>query len=455
LNNQARITSALDETGLGKGGNISIKAPSLFLDNQSEINASTFGRGDGGFVRLIIDNQINLDNTSVIATAVEPTAIGIGGQIEIDTQQLNLDRQSQLRASTLGQGDADSITIRANTVELINGSKIRTETESEFDAGNITLTLTESLFIAGDGSGLFANTEANSTGDGGNITVNSPLINLEDNAAIAVSSLGEGIGGDIKLTANTLNLDDSDITAQTLSTDGGNITLNILESLTLILNNSSNITATAGTASSRGDGGNIVINSPFILSIPSNPFNTITANAFQGNGGNINITTNAIFGGQFLIIDASSQFGLDGEVIINSPEVEPTGGLVEISANFIDAESLIAKNACALSADKIAAGSSFVIKGKGGLPATPEESGSDSHWLLEWQNPEISEQQSKTKKEAVIVRQRAEKEEIVWQQAQGWLVNSEGKIILTATPTTKINSPTPYFIHPSCSNSPP
>ena len=46
--------------------------------------------------------------------------------------------------------------INANTVELINGSKIATETTSEFDAGNIILNASESLFISDDGSGLFA-----------------------------------------------------------------------------------------------------------------------------------------------------------------------------------------------------------------------------------------------------------------------------------------------------------
>ena len=48
----------------------------------------------------------------------------------------------------------------------------------------------------------------------------------------------------------------------------------------------------------------------------------ITANAFSGRGGNIEITTNNIFGSQFLDISASSQLGLDGEVIINDPDID-------------------------------------------------------------------------------------------------------------------------------------
>ena len=51
----------------------------------------------------------------------------------------------------------------------------------------------------------------------------------------------------------------------------------------------------------------------------------ITANAFQGDGGKINITTNAIFGLEYQPqltpksdITASSQFGLSGQVILDT-----------------------------------------------------------------------------------------------------------------------------------------
>ncbi|BAQ65241.1 filamentous hemagglutinin N-terminal domain-containing protein [Geminocystis sp. NIES-3709] len=390
LTNHSEITSALDEGGVGKGGNIIINAPSLILDDQSQINASTAGIGEGGFVQLFIDDTIHLNNGSQIATAVEKTGIGLGGRIAINTQTLNLDNQSQLRASTLGQGNADSILVNADNITLTNDSRINTETESNFKAGNITLNVAENLFISG--SGLFANTQANSNGDGGNIIINSPFINLSKQGSIAVNSLGNGKGGDISINVNSLNLDNADITTQTLSSDGGNLSLKIQDLLTL--RNGSNITATAGTSQGggEGDGGNIMINSPLIISYPSNPLNGITANAFEGKGGNIDITTNVILGGEFLIISASSQLGVDGEVIIRNPNIDPTSGLISLDSNFVDIEGLINQNPCKLIDNKLSG--SFYIIGKGGLPAQPSDFNYQNIILTPWLNLEEEDNSS-------------------------------------------------------------
>lgn len=60
----------------------------------------------------------------------------------------------------------------------------------------------------------------------------------------------------------------------------------------------------------------------------------IFANAFTGNGGNVNITTNGIYGLEFRPqltslsdIAASSQFGVQGNVTVNTPEIDPSRGL--------------------------------------------------------------------------------------------------------------------------------
>ena len=43
-------------------------------------------------------------------------------------------------------------------------------------------------------------------------------------------------------------------------------------------------------------------------------------------------------------IDASSEFGFDGMVTINNPDVDPTSGIIELSAVPIDAESILAQD---------------------------------------------------------------------------------------------------------------
>ena len=74
------------------------------------------------------------------------------------------------------------------------------------------------------------------------------------------------------------------------------------------------------------------INSGFIVAVPQEN-SDITANAFAGNGGNINITSQGIFGLLFSDeltpnsdITASSQLGINGTININTPDVDPSSG---------------------------------------------------------------------------------------------------------------------------------
>ena len=61
-------------------------------------------------------------------------------------------------------------------------------------------------------------------------------------------------------------------------------------------------------------------------------------NAFKGNGGNVNIDTSGVFGlaesnsptEATSDITASSELGLEGTVEIDTPEVDPSRGLVEL-----------------------------------------------------------------------------------------------------------------------------
>lgn len=414
----------------GNSGDITINTGTLLLQGGSFLETSViFGQGNSGTITINAQDKIEISGkssqgeVSLIRSLVDPdpNAQGNSGKIIINTNSLSLTDGALLDTRAFGEGKAGEININSSELTIEKGASISAFSGDRGDAGDINLTLTESLFISGNGSGLFADTGKNSTGKGGNITVNAPLINLEKKAAIAVSSLGEGIGGDIEIMGKTLNLNNSDITAQTLSSDGGNLNFNLQNLLSL--SQSSNITATAGTAQAGGDGGNITINSPFIISTSSNPLNAITANAFQGQGGNIEINTNFIFGGEFLLIDASSQLGIDGEVSINDPNVDPTSGFITVKAKFIDAEGLIARSPCAIEEEQIAGGSSFVVKGRGGLPTTPEETTSNSDWLLEWVSPELT---AKTPINETKVNQ--------------WLVKSESQILFNNQILSKVNS---------------
>jgi len=57
-------------------------------------------------------------------------------------------------------------------------------------------------------------------------------------------------------------------------------------------------------------------------------------------------------------------------VRINSPDVDPSRGLITLPAGLVETIRLVAST-CAAFADK--GGSSFLVTGRGGLPLSPEE----------------------------------------------------------------------------------
>ena len=121
------------------------------------------------------------------------------------------------------------------------------------------------------------------------------------------------------------------------------------------------------------------------MAFPQN--NDIIATAEQGNGGKLNITTNAIFGlesrsKETLLNDitASSEFGLDGDVQIRVLDVDPARSLTELPKKIINASRLITKSCLAGDEEN-----EFVLTGIGGLPANPNESLKDTAVLsAEW-----------------------------------------------------------------------
>ncbi|MBD2558064.1 filamentous hemagglutinin N-terminal domain-containing protein [Aphanizomenon flos-aquae] len=390
------------------------------------------------------DLQISLEPNPILANITnqgQPSGIfayttgaGKAGNINLNTTDLKLEGGGSISAFTNGSGNGGNININANTLTANNGAQFLTTTSGIGKAGNITVNVKDNITLDGTNTGLFANTEKGSTGDSGSITIDPQTFMIKNGAGIGVNSQGSGQGGNISIEAGTLTLDNNAvINAATASSQGGEITLQIQD--LLFMNHNSNITATAGTDQAGGNGGNINIYAPFIVAVPYEN-NDITANAYQGNGGNIKINTNQIFGLQYRPqltnesdITASSQFGVSGDVVITTPGVDPTSGLINLPTSLVNIESLN-KDVCAIKDGKVAGGSSFIITGKGGLPADTEESITNSPALVEWENN--SDVVAQANISPVKVSQKATNYHPQIQQVQGWIITPDGKVILTA-----------------------
>ena len=290
-----------------------------------------------------------------------------------------------------------------------------------------------------NGGRIFASTIGE--GNGGNVDITAEQIALRARGQIAVSGQGDFNPGNLTVTADNITLDNqSTIAANTESGSQGNISIN---TSLLTLRNNSNITTNAtGTAT----GGNITINAEdgFILAVPEEN-SDISANATAASGGSVQINARSLFGIEareqltsLSDITASSNLGVQfsGDVTINTPELDPESGLNELPTVPIDADALIAQNLCNLDENRIAGGSSFTIIGQGGLPPTAEDPVTNQTRIVNWEksasessspNSNNTETELETSGKTVTEPNRP-----LIQQAQGWAKTKDGKIVLTA-----------------------
>nr|MCU0538134.1 filamentous hemagglutinin N-terminal domain-containing protein [Hydrococcus sp. Prado102] len=475
VSNNSEVSARTSDTR--DAGNIIINTPQLIVRDGGQIIGSTQGSGQAGNITVEASKFIKvIGNLSLLSTQTFATNedAGNAGTIEIKTGKLMLIGGGQITNSTFGAGDAGNLKVDAFSVEVngrsTNGAfasslfaqssggkatgnagtlEINTERLIVRDGARISVGAIEETFrtsrlgaSTGQGGDLIINAsdfvevagssldnndnvvpstvlaESQGTGDAGNLTIATDRLIVRDGAAVSVSS-PDAQAGDLNITANTIALNQGNLTAETGLSRGDREGANInLQGLNLLrLENDSLISA---TASGRANGGNINIDTRYLIALPSKGFdgNNIIANAFRGNGGNISITAQRIFGIEprlsetpFNDITASSEFGTDGVVEINTPEFEPTRE--ELPANLVDVSRLIEQNLC-----QAGRGSQFTVTGRSGLPNSPNEAFSSNETWEDWRIAESSQQPVTS--QPTVNRQKT----IV--EAQGWVVNSQG-----------------------------
>ncbi|MUG92417.1 filamentous hemagglutinin N-terminal domain-containing protein [Scytonema sp. UIC 10036] len=456
-----RIISRIQPGGEGKGGNVSITVDkgSLNMSDGSRIIASTSGKGNAGNVTVQAENGTVILSNSDIFSNIEAGGDGKGGVIDITANSLYLSNGAQLQTSVsqaeagrpTGKGDAGSVIINAKTFEATNGGQVTTSTSGSGKAGNIIFRVSDRILVSGSDSGFFSST--NSQGDGGSIDIDPKELILRDGATISVNSEGSGNGGSIKIGAGILRLDNAKITAETQSARGGDIELNLQD--LLILRRGSTISATAGRAQGRGDGGNITINIPdgVIIAFPQEN-SDITANAFEGRGGNItirgallgiaplsrqqlqrldpNLNPNNVPTSDITAI-SQQQPQQEGSVRLNT-EIDPNRGLVELPEEVTDSSKEIAQNPC-----QRGVASQFIVTGRGGLPTSPVQTVNSNNVQVDLVAPVTSAGDSASTSQVLSSAPNPKR----FVPAQGWVFNEKGEVVLTAYDPANIGAQRP------------
>ena len=95
----------------------------------------------------------------------------------------------------------------------------------------------------------------------------------------------------------------------------------------------------------------------------------VIAKATKGQGGNITINAGVFLADPSTIISASSDLGVNGSVVINSPIQSLSGTLAPLQQAYLSAAGLL-RQPCAARMQS-GRSSSFIQRGRDGLPAAP------------------------------------------------------------------------------------
>ena len=444
ITNNSYVSADILSGASGNGGTINLEATELSLDNGSYISADILSEANGNGGNLNINaTELNVANNSFISADIFAEASGDGGNLNINATKLNVANNSFISTDVRigGNGNAGNLLVDTAQLSLKNGGQISATTSGSGDAGSLSVNASESIILEGFTetitSGIFASALVEN-GNGGNVNISTKDLTISDRATIIASNFpsraeitdavsGTGEPGNIFIAADSIELNSGgNIATATQSTSDNardtNITLQVAEGITL--QDNSFISA---RALNQGNGGNLSIDSRYIIAFPSSGNGSdIIATAQQGRGGNININSTllgiqentAVDGNSTNNIDASSEFSLNGDITVDTPDNNIIQGTIELPSNVIEPGETRAQ-ACQTNREAIAK-NSLAIVGRGGVTTAPD-------LPLSSQNILVNEETDSTS-----VPQPVETSQGKIQPARGIEVTKSGEVMLTA-----------------------
>jgi hypothetical protein len=308
---------------LSKAGNINITSDTLLLQDNSQLSSETLEEGNSGKIDINVSNKIILSGGSLIESNVQDKATG----------------------------DSQGIIIQANTLSLENGSTISALTEGEGQSGEINIKADDSISLSGinelkNGSFILSDVFPTATGDSQGITIQTDTLSLDNGARISATTQGKGDAGEINITANESislsGLDNAGFGSRILSEVSlfatGNSQGMTIQTHNLSLNDGARI-----SASTQGEGNtgkvNITANESISLSgVDSAGFGSFIQSEVQlgatGNSQGVTVETNTLSLNEGARISATTiGKGNAGEINITANESISLSGIDDTASN--------------------------------------------------------------------------------------------------------------------------
>lgn len=278
----------------GDGGSVDLVADRIRLLAGGQISTVTLGLGKAGDIRVQTqqfgaDDQFNASNfPSAVFSTVTPGALGDGGNVQIEADDIRLKGGAQVASSTRGQGNTgqleingtridlqgtaasgpfptgffvtaepgasgngDALRITTDSLRLTEGAAIQTNTFGPGQAATLEIQARERIVLQGRNpqnglsSAISSSTDTElpealgfaptSGGKGGRLNLQTPLLRLEDGAVITSKSRSEAPGGSLEFNVNRLELlGGAQIQASAFNRgDSGTIAITAAEAITI------------------------------------------------------------------------------------------------------------------------------------------------------------------------------------------------------------------------------
>ena len=298
------------------------------------------GAENGLGVEVQVRNNMTLQNLGYIFSDTGPFSTGNGGNIDIQTHQLQLLHGSAITCDVHGPGHGGNVSVTGDSI-VLDGmfspsffAGIGARTDSGGNAGNVQLT-TGTLDIR---NGTIVSTVSAGPGHAGNTTVSASAINIDGHGMtsgiIADTTTGGGDGGDVTVTTGSLEISNGGrISSATGGTgNGGSVAITATDSIHLDGEEGILFTGIGvpPLAAATGKGGDLVINTASLEIV--NGARILAGTQGAGDGGNINVTATDILldGGDatfFTGIEAqTSGDGKAGGITLNTSSLRMVNG---------------------------------------------------------------------------------------------------------------------------------
>jgi filamentous hemagglutinin family protein len=402
---------SVKSVGLGSAGVIDISgAERVEISNggaiSAQVNTVTLAPGEdprdrASDIRILDTDTLILSNGTINSVTIGD---GLGGSIEIEAKQVALSAGSRITAQSTGTlsnaGDAGSISIRATeSLELSQGtitteakqaaggditlvggevvaisdsSKVSARAEGDGAAGNILVEETGAFSLS---SGSTITAEASGTGQGGQITIRDVGdVFLSGGSSITTRSTAAEGGGDagniVIAAAGTFEAKSSAITTTADDAGGGRISVQAGQLVYLL---DSQLETTVRGENAGENAGDIDI--PLRRDQPGGPApdvpefvvinrSTIKANAKAADAGNITINGENVLISSDSLIEATSERGVSGEILIGSPDADIVSQIAQLPSSFVDPSDRILPP-CAARTERTG---SFMVQNREALP---------------------------------------------------------------------------------------